>query len=359
MRPVTIVMTADPDLPVPPRYYGGIERVIAILVAELAQRGHRITLLAHRDSSVPCDLEPYPNARGTGGPLLTVARHAETLRRLVARVRPDVVHSFGRVAYLLPILAARVPKIMSYQRPITARTIRVASWVSKSSMTWTACSRALTRPVAALAPWHVVPNPVDVLRFTAVTRVAEDAPLMFLGRIEPIKGTHIAIAVARAAGRRLVIAGNVPQTHEAQAYFAGRIAPHLGGPDVIYVGPVDDVDKARRLADAAALLMPVQWDEPFGIVMAEALACGTPVIGLNRGAVSEVVEDGVTGFVCADVSAMHSAVARLPQICRAECRRAAERLFSASVVADQYESVYGAAIVGEPVTAVDQPFEAR
>src|SRR5690606_10239267 len=112
------------------------------------------------------------------------------------------------------------------------------------------------------------------------------------------------------------------------------IAPHIDGLTVQYVGPVDDAAKSRLLSGAAALLMPVLWEEPFGIVMAEALACGTPVIGLGRGAVPEVVEHGVTGFVCADVAEMIAAVARIPELDRTACRRSAEERFSQRALVD-------------------------
>jgi glycosyltransferase involved in cell wall biosynthesis len=161
---------------------------------------------------------------------------------------------------------------------------------------------------------------------------------VFLGRIEEIKGPHLAIDVARETGRRLVIAGNVPDDH--RAYFERTIAPHVDGRAVTFVGAVDDAEKNRLLGSAAALLMPVLWEEPFGIVMAEALACGTPVIGLARGAVPEVVDDGVTGFVCEDVRGMVQAVGRVSRLSRQACRSDAERRFSDTAIVDAYERLY-------------------
>jgi len=184
----------------------------------------------------------------------------------------------------------------------------------------------------------VIPNAIDVDRYRFAPAVSSDAPLVFLGRIEPIKGTHVAISVAKKAGRRLVIAGNVPPEHTR--YFDEAVQPHVDGVSVRYVGPVDDGQKSVLLSEAAALLMPVQWEEPFGIVMAEALACGTPVIGLSRGAVPEVVADGATGFVSRSEEEMAAAVARLSDLSRAACREAATARYSARALVDAYESLY-------------------
>jgi glycosyltransferase involved in cell wall biosynthesis len=227
---------------------------------------------------------------------------------------------------------------MSYQRRITMRSIRWGSAAARGTLYFTGCSRQLIDDVSSVGVWRVIPNavPLDRYRYRAATAV--DAPLVFLGRIEPIKGPHLAIDVARASGRRLVIAGNVPDGY--RQFFDEQIAPHVDGDRIAYVGPVDDEAKDALLGSAAALLMPIQWDEPFGIVMAEALACGTPVIGLARGAIHEVVDDAVTGFVCESLDQMTAAVARLGAIDRAACRQAAASRFSDGVVVSRYEALY-------------------
>jgi glycosyltransferase involved in cell wall biosynthesis len=168
--------------------------------------------------------------------------------------------------------------------------------------------------------------------------VQHDAPLVFIGRIEEIKGTHLAIEIARRSSRRLVIAGNIPRGH--RDYFERMVRPHIDGDCVKYVGPIDDREKNVLLGQAAALVMAVLWDEPFGIVMAEALACGTPVLGLRRGAVPEVVEDGVSGFVRDDIDGLVAVTSRLCDIDRAACRARAERLFSDTVMVDRYLEIY-------------------
>src|SRR5262249_17073756 len=157
-------------------------------------------------------------------------------------------------------------------------------------------------------------------------------------RVEAIKGPHHAIEAARLAGRRLVIAGNVSDEH--RPWFEATIAPHIDGDRVRYQGPVDDAQKCVLLGAAAALLMPVMWEEPFGIVMAAAMACGTPVIGFNRGAVPEVIAEGATGYIVDTVAEMADAVARLPTLSRAACRARAERLYSDTAIVEGYLQLY-------------------
>lgn len=333
-----IAITADPMLPVPPRLYGGIERVIDMLVRGLVVRGHDVTLFAHADSDVPCRLIPYSGE--------TADRPADLLRNTLAvgrllMDRPDVVHSFGRLAYLMPVLRSRIPKIMSYQREPSLRAVRrAAALARRDTLAFTGCSRYIARKIEPLAPSLAIYNGVPLDRYTARLAVSPDAPLVFLGRIETIKGAHTAIDVALAARRRLVLAGSVAERGPERQYFDERIAPRIDGAQIQYIGAVDDAQKNALLGGAAALLMPIEWDEPFGIVMAEALACGTPVIGFARGAVPEVVRHGVNGFLCERADEMATLVSRLDEIDRAACRADCEARFSDTVIVDAYEQYY-------------------
>jgi glycosyltransferase involved in cell wall biosynthesis len=170
--------------------------------------------------------------------------------------------------------------------------------------------------------------------------VSDDAPLFFLGRIARIKGVHTAIEVARRTDRRLIIAGNVPDSQKEKSYFEAEIKPELDGDQIRFIGPVCDEEKNRYLGQAAALLMPIEWDEPFGIVMAEAMACGTPVIGRRRGAVPEVIKSGETGFLFDTIDEAVEAVEHIDAIDRRACWRRCKRLFSAQVLVDAYETLY-------------------
>jgi len=216
------------------------------------------------------------------------------------------------------------------------------------SIVFTGCSTSLYRRerrdarkrAEANAEWKTVFNGVDTDRYTAVRHVDSNAPLIFLGRIERIKGAHNAIAIARRAGRRLIIAG-VHETSGVHAdYITREIQTHVDGSRVCYVGPVDDEAKNRWLGESAALLMPIEWEEPFGIVMAEALACGTPVIGFPRGSVPEVVRDGVNGYIRDSVESAAAAVRMLDRLDRGIIRADCETRFSGRAIVDQYERIY-------------------
>jgi glycosyltransferase involved in cell wall biosynthesis len=344
-----IAITADPYIPVPPSLYGGIERVIAFLTAGLVKRGHAVTLFAHPDSAVAgAALVGYGMAPHAG----FVPRLAELVQvgsALSRRYREfDIVHSFGRLAALLPILPVRsCPKIQSYQREVSWSGVRRAQRIARSSLQFTACSQSVFRAHAddpTVGRWQAIFNGVDLGAYRAVEAVPSDAPLVFLGRVERVKGVHVAIEVARRSGRRLVVAGNVAHDGAEREYFEREIRPAIDGRLVEYVGPVDDRAKNALLGSAAALLFPTMFEEPFGIVMAEAMACGTPVVAFARGAVPEVIIDGVNGFACDDVDQLVAAVGRLSTISRAAVRADCERRFSADVIVSQYEALYRHAV---------------
>ena len=167
-----------------------------------------------------------------------------------------------------------------------------------------------------------------------------DAPLVFLGKIEPMKGVHDAIAIAKIAERRLVIAGTRAEAGPDAEYFEREIAPYIDGGQVTFLGPVDDIQKSELLGGACALVFPTHWEETFGLVMVEAMACGTPVIGFARGAVPEVVQEGVNGYLCRSVEEAVAAVKRLDLIDRRAVRADCEARFSDSDMVSAYESLY-------------------
>lgn len=334
-----ILLTADPEVPVPPTGYGGIERIVDALVRQYRARGHTVGLVAHPDSTAPADARfAWPGRRSTSA--ADTARNLLALRRIVREFRPDAVHSFSRLVYLLPLLSSPLPKIMSYQRHTGGRQIRIAARLGGSSLRFTGCSEficAMGRRSGGT--WHAIPNFVEVGRYTFVPAVAPDAPLVFLSRIEAIKGPDWAIAIARGAGRRLILAGNRAERGPAREFWDRAIAPHLHRDGIEWIGEVDDAQKNRLLGGAAALLLPIQWDEPFGIVYAEALACGTPILTCPRGAAPEIVEPGRTGHFFTTVEAGIAAVGRIAGLDRRRCRHTAETRFDAVSCADRYLSL--------------------
>jgi len=332
---LSIAVLADPHLPVPPTLYGGIERVIYLLVEGLKARGHDVVLFAHPDSDVSCEFVPYPRMMSQS--FGDLALNATAIARVLLRRPIDVVHSFGRIAAMVPLALTSARKFMSYQRPITAASIRQARRIFGNRLEFTACGAHMIAPVKHLGRWHVVYNAVPTTTYRFVRQVADDAPVAFLGRFDPEKGAHLAIDAAVKAGRRILVAGNVG-THPD--YFEREVKPLFKRDGVTYVGPVDDAAKNELLGQSAAFLMPVLWDEPFGIVMAEALACGTPVIGFRRGSVPEIVRDGVTGWVVDDVPGMVDALGRIATLDRTACRRDAETRFGGDAVVNAYEALY-------------------
>jgi glycosyltransferase involved in cell wall biosynthesis len=342
---------------VPPTHYGGIERVIDLLARELSSRGHDVTLIAHPDSRTTARLIPYgrPPHLGWRTRSIELAQVGSALWRVRREV--DVVHSFGRLAALPPVLPLRrLPKIQSYQRDgVPWASVRRATAVAGSSLVFTACSGSVYRHRPSDArvggEWRTIFNGVDVARYTCRSHVDADAPLIFLGRFDPVKGAHHAIEIARVARRRLILAGTrVPDGPDA-GYFEAAIAPHIDGDRVRFVGAVDDAAKDRLLGGAAALLMPIDWEEPFGIVMAEAMACGTPVIAFARGSVPEVVRDRVNGFTCRTVAEAAGAVGHLDAIDRRAVRADCEMRFSGGAIAGEYERLYAELLARVRATA--------
>lgn len=339
-----ILLTADPELPVPPNLYGGIERIIDFLARGLQVRGHQVALLAHRDSS--CAVEQCLSWPGLSSrsPLDTLANTA-MLWRTVQHFQPDVLHSFSRLQYLLPLLPSSLPKIMSFQRQPTGRTVAWANHLGAkrlgaSRLRFTGCSEHICRQGrAAGGQWDAIHNGVELKRYRFQPHVEPDAPLVFLSRLERVKGVHTAIAAAKQSGRTLIIAGNRVHSAEGERYWNEEIQPHLSD-RIRYIGPVNDAQKNEWLGQAAAMLVPIEWDEPFGIVFAEALACGTPVIASPWGALPEIVRPGLDGFLVQSVDEAVEAIRQLPTLQRQNCRQRAEQMFSAEVIVGQYEQLY-------------------
>lgn len=326
-----IAITADPVIPVPPIFYGGIERIIDLLINELTNQGHDITLFAHKDSTVSCRLIPYPEKQESFRNALIINKH-------LLSEKFDIIHSFGRLAYLLPQMLRRTPILMSYQREPTIRQIKKAVKISlKGTLSFTGCSNYIAHQISPFAPAYTVYNGVDTNKYVPQYHPEENAPLVFLGRIEPIKGPHTAIEVALATGRDLILAGNLPENHID--YFDTQIRPFLND-QISYIGPINDEHKNELLGKARALLMPIHWDEPFGIVMIEAMACGTPVLALKRGAVPEVITGGVNGFLAETAEQLINKVPLLSGIDRKKVRMTVETRFSSKTITAEYIKIY-------------------
>lgn len=335
-----IAIIASPNIPVPPDQYGGIERIIYMLIQELNKKGHDVTLFAHPDSSANCKLIAYHESKKYS------FKDFIRINLLIARTKDyDIIHTFGRmnnIAFLMPM---NTVKIVSYQLPPTLSQVKKAVIISKkNTLYFSACSNYIAEQITDYCDVTTVYNGVDVNDYQLTSITDDYAPLVFLGRIQYDKGTHIAIEVAKRTGNRLIIAGNIPNEKIHIDYFNTFVKPNIDDQKVSYIGPVNNQEKNKLLGNAKAFLMPVTWDEPFGIVMTEALACGTPVIGFKRGAVPEVIINGYNGFVCDDTEQMVAAVQKINLIKRENCRKILEEKFSSTAIADQYEQLYKRAL---------------
>lgn len=337
-----LLLTADPEIEVPPRLYGGIERIVDVLVRRLRATGHTVGLVARPGSQCPSDaFFAWPGLSSLSR--TDTVRNTFALWQAVRAFKPDVVHSFSRIAYLLPHLRGPVPLVMSFQREPTHRTVGLAvRLAAPGRITFTGCSDYIARQGRlAGGEWHGIPNFADTEALSFSPSVSDDAPLVFLSRVEEIKGAHWAIEIARRTGRRLIIAGNHSARSDPEGEFwRQRIAPEIGKGGVEYVGAVDDVQKDALLGQALAMLVPIQWNEPFGIVFAEALACGTPVISCPRGALPEIVRQGIDGFLIESIEEGCDAVARVGSLDRSGCRKRAVDHFSAQAVLARYIDLY-------------------
>jgi glycosyltransferase involved in cell wall biosynthesis len=333
-----ILIIMDPGIMIPVKGYGGIERIIEMLALEHVKNGHEVHLLITEGSSVKgCTVHGFgkegfpPDKRDAKKAIPVVWKFL-----LKHRHDFDLVHNFGRLIYLVPILNSPVKKIMSYQREINSRNILWADLLPGKQLFFTGCSQNLINRAKLPGKWEAVYNACDFDNYQLQQELNEEAPLIFLGRIEKIKGCHTAIEVAKATGNKLVIAGNVSTLPEEKGYFDKLIAPQIDGVQIRYIGAVNDAQKNEWLGKAKALLFPIEWNEPFGIVMIEAMACGTPVVAFNRGSVNEVIDEGITGYKVDTTGEMIATLANINQLSRTTCRQQAMKRFSVAVIARQY-----------------------
>ncbi len=337
-----VLLIMDPFIRVPPAQYGGIERVVADLASGLARGGHEVTLWAAPGSEIPGRVEPF--GREGEWTRWSNVRNTTTLaaRFVSAAGRFDVVHNFGRLAYLAPVLGRQLPKVQTYMRTVNPANMAFARRLGARRLHYTAVSAAIRDTgLPGGGEWSVIYNCAVPDRYPFNADVdAAAAPLVFLGRLDRCKGVHHAITVAERLQRPLIVAGNIsPLPHEVE-YFEREIRPRIDGTLVTYVGPVNDAEKKALLGRCAAMLMPIEWEEPFPVVLPEAMLCGTPLIAFRRGGVPEGIDHGRTGLLCDSVDEMTALVARLPAIDRATVRRVAEERFSDRAIVGEYERLY-------------------
>ncbi len=344
-RPLRIAMLAPPWISVPPPGYGGVESVVGVLTEALVRRGHAVTLFCapgSRSSAHVVSLleEPHPDE------IERSLYEADHVARAFGEIDLaagdrgfDVVHDHCGFTALAMADRLGTPFVHTLHGQFTAATS--AFYVHHGhKATLVGISRAqLASAPAGLDSVRAIPNPIDVRAWPL--REHKEDYVLWIGRMTAEKGPHRAIAAARGAGVPLVMAGVIQPGQ--QAFFDREVAPHLDGERVRFLGEVGGSRKRSLFAGARALLMPIRWKEPFGMVMVEALSCGTPVIAFPEGAACELVLDGQTGFLVEDEGAMAAAVGRLPRIAARDCRAWVAEHCDVNVVAAAYESTYRSA----------------
>lgn len=344
-RPLRIALIAPPWLAVPPTAYGGIEAVVALLADALADAGHDVTLFAapgSRSRARVVTVLDRRHEREIGKSVVEadhVARVFDEIERAALDAEPfDVVHDHSGWVALAMADRLQVPVVHTVHGDFDENARRFyAAHASKAAITCLSNAQAALAPVGVRID-AVVPNPVDVDAWPQ--RADKEDYLLWAGRFAPEKGAHRAIRVAKATRRPLVLAGPIQPGQET--YFAEKIEPHLDGRRIRYIGEVGGREKHELFAGAHAFLMPITWQEPFGMVMVEAMAAGTPVIAFNNGSAPEVVEHGRSGVIVEDEIEMARAVATASELDPRECRASAAERFSPAAVAARYEQVYRA-----------------
>jgi len=332
-----IGLIAPPWTPIPPTLYGGIELVVDQLARGLQEAGHDVLLYTTGDSTCPVPREwVLPQAEGERiGMVVPEIRHVihayEALRDC------DVVHDHTVMGPFHAAGCPDLPVLTTIHGPFNEELTDLYSAIA-DRVPIVAISHAQHRAAPEVKIARVIHHGVDASMFPIGDGSGDaDGPYaLFLGRMAEDKGAHRAIAIARAAGMRILLAAKMREPLEME-YFAAEVEPLLGT-DAVYLGEVSHERKLELLAGAAALLFPIRWNEPFGMVMIEAMACGTPVLAFPEGAAPEVVDHGRTGFLCEDEHEMSEALTRLGSLHRADCRAAVEGYFSTQrMVAEHIE----------------------
>jgi glycosyltransferase involved in cell wall biosynthesis len=338
-----IGLIAPPWSPVPPTTYGAIETQLHYLATGLQAAGHDVLLVAPGDSTCPVPLRsPFPTAHGPdqwiSAELVNAAEGYDALSEV------DVVHDHTLAGPLLAERVRRFPVVTTMHWTLEGPIGRLYERLGQA-LPLVAISRAQTRSAPHVRVAAVIHHGVDAADFPVGD--GGGGYCAFLGRMSPDKGVHLAIRAAKAAGIPLRIAAKMSTKDEA-AYFDALIRPELGSA-VDYLGEARRQEKLELLAGARCLLVPIQWNEPFGLVMIEAMACGTPVVAFARGAAPEVVEHGENGFLCEDSNAMTEAIGRLDEINRLRCRASIEGSFSARRMTAQHLTLYERILNGDAI----------
>jgi len=337
---------------VPPPAYGGIELVVSRLTDELVRRGHEVTLFASGDSQTLARLQSvYPQAfrlNPAGNTDYYTYELLQLSQVYEQAAEFDIIHSHVGCTALPFAQSAKTPTLHTLHGALTPDSLKLFSHYAQQA--YISISNAQHQP--ELNYLATVYNGLDIQDYPFWSRPQEPPYLAFLGRLSPEKGPHHAIAIAKETGWPLKMAGKVDKVD--RAFFEQEIAPHIDGKQIQYLGEATHAQKVELLGNAAVTLFPITWQEPFGLVMIESMATGTPVLGMALGSVPEVIAHGKTGFVCQSVAEMVSYLPEALDLDRQACRDHVASSFSVARMVDGYEAAYQK-LLGDRVSHNGQP----
>jgi glycosyltransferase involved in cell wall biosynthesis len=324
---------------VPPPAYGGIELVVGLLTDELVRRGHEVTLFASGDSISLAELvSVHPRALRLD-PSIKECGIYEMLQMASVYDRAedfDIIHSHMGCVSLPYANLVKTPTVHTLHGVFTPDNEKMFQYAKRQP--FVSISNVQREPKLGLNYTATVYNGIDVSSYKFYAQPENPPYLAFLGRISPEKGTHLAIAIAKQAGWRLKMAGKVDVVDVE--YFEQEIKPQIDGKQIEYLGEANHLQKNALMGGAVATLFPITWREPFGLVMVESMAAGTPVIAMNLGSTAEVIAPGKTGFLCDNIEDCISAIKKVTELDRYACREHVENRFSLQRMTNGYEAVY-------------------
>ncbi|KAM3106386.1 glycosyltransferase family 4 protein [Phormidesmis sp. 146-33] len=337
---------------VPPPAYGGIELVVSLLTDELVRRGHEVTLFASGDSISLAKLESVHARALRLDPTVKEHQIYEMLQlsQVYQKAQDfDIIHSHMGCPALPYAHFSKTPTVHTLHGVFTPDNEKMYSHASRQP--YVSISDAQREPRLELNCAATVYNGIDVDSYKFYAQPSEPPYLAFLGRLSPEKGPHVAIEIAKRTGWKLKMAGKIDVVD--RDFYEAELKPHIDGTQIEYLGEANHVQKNTLMGNAVATLFPITWREPFGLVMVESMASGTPVIGMRLGSAPEVIDHGKTGFLCDTVDDCIAALNQIETIERADCRQHVVDKFSVQKMTDGYEAVYRQ-ILGKRLTVIER-----
>jgi len=340
MKKLRIAQIAPLWFSIPPKKYGGIERIISFLTEELVRRGHKVTLFAAGNSKTKAKLVSFIKKGAISKGVNWHDYYYNLLNHSIAFERAsqfDIIHCHWGIMGGFFQKFTKTPVLHTLHNipcQIDPRWKVYKYYKDDLNLVFLSKSERKNAPIRFKHSW-VVYNGIDISQFRL--NLKPKAHFIWIARVCPAKGIKEAIEIAKRAKVKLLLAGQIQPHH--REYFEKEIKPELNS-QIHYLGELSQEELSDFYGQAKGCLYPISWEEPFGLIMAESMACGTPVIAFNRGSVPEVIKDGKTGFIVKNINEAVRAIKKIDQIDRRECRKWVEKNFTVEKMVDEYEKVY-------------------